>query len=249
MNHIKTLSAGAWARIRTFFQYDISRTIFFELTFAGTISALLYLRHIQYFDIEIRSYIIVLLLFWALLAMLGFFIPMIRGTRVIAVSGLREPGIPIQLNLEARGGFIAGRKIGFEAKIIQLGEPGRDSQEEFRQVYDNFDIGFIGSIAIPIQPGKFLQGSPEAGGISLNKKTLKVRTTIMFNSPGEHAPMFFFHKAGDPKDYGGPLPETLLKDKLVVSPPETWVSLKSYAITYALTLVILLLTLVQLRLL
>jgi hypothetical protein len=61
--------------------------------------------------------------------------------------------------------------------------------------------------------------------------------------------MLLFKKTGDPKTYGGPVPESLLRQTLKVSPAEGWVGLKNYAIMYSLTLIILMLTLVQLRLL
>ncbi|HAU07926.1 MAG: hypothetical protein UW46_C0001G0082 [Candidatus Yanofskybacteria bacterium GW2011_GWF1_44_227] len=237
------------SNIKTFFRYDISRTTVFELIFAFVIAILLFLKHINYFNFEIRNYILSLFLFWAFLAMQGFFIPIVREGWTIGIPGSKgpnHPGIPLHLDLESRGGFIAGRIISLRAKVMNLGA-NENSFEEFKGIYREFNFAFFSSIGVPVEDGKFLEGQPQAGGISLSPQKLKARASIIFNSPGEYEPITLFYKINDLKQYGGSISESMLKQKLRVSPAENWIVLRNYAITYALTLVILLLTLIQLK--
>lgn len=235
------------AKLTTFLQYDLSRTEAFEFTFAISVGFLIYANYSNILGLGLRPYIASLVIFWAVLAMRGFFIPAVRESWVISVSSNKPPGIPILVQLESRGGFIAGRKISFKAQVIQL-QDDRDSIAEFHDMYSKYSVVFFNSIRLPIESGKFLQGQPQAGGIELNQHVIKDKITILFSTPGEYQPMFLFEKKGDPKPYGGPMPENLLNQKLKVSPAENWVALRNYAITYALTLIILLLSLVQLQL-
>lgn len=239
------------AEIATFFRYDLSRSTLFELVFPVLAAILLYAQNTNLLEKDLRSYIVAVFLGWAFLAMFGFFIPIIREIWVIGLPNTPTPGpgVPVRLQMESRGGFIAGRKIRIVADVIslELGK-GLESHGEFKKIYKNIDIAFMDSIAVPITDGKILKGSPEAGGVRLTPEKMKASKTIVFNSPGTFNPMIFFDKQNDPQHYGGPMPENLLNRKLTVSPAESWVGLRNYAITYSLTLVILLLTLVQLNL-
>ncbi|TSC85510.1 MAG: hypothetical protein G01um10148_896 [Parcubacteria group bacterium Gr01-1014_8] len=234
-------------QIKTFFRYDLSRTAGFEFIFAASAGLLIYANSQDSLGIDTGIYIVFLLIFWALLAMTGFFVPRVQQSWVVSITGNRQPGIPLRIGPTARGGFIAGRKIVLSVRIIPL-QNDRNSEQEFREYYSKFSVVFFNSIEIPIDEGCFLGGEPGAGDIELSHQKMHEEKTIMFNFSGEYIPTFLFERIADPTHYGGPMPDNLLKQKLVVSPAENWIALRNYSITYALTLIILLLSLAQLEL-
>jgi hypothetical protein len=232
------------SRIRTFFFIDFSKKSLLEVIFFLSIIIIL-LISIYYPSFKPRDLIIFIVLSWASLALLGFFIPTIKHHFIFLHPGPVQPGIPILFQIKSKGGFIAGKKIKVFAKILNI-HRDRDSKQEFLNYYDEFSIVCLASIALPIKAGKFLQGMPEAGGLKIDMKKCKGKGNILFNSPGSYRLRTFCKKMGDSTR----LYSDELKDRqhiLRVSPSETYVSLRNNQIMYSLTLVVLLITILQLK--
>jgi len=237
------------SHIYTAFYYDFSIKGVIEVLFPSIIIGLFVINR-YYFTFEVKNWIIFVFLLWAGLALIGFFIPTAReyvtfgqGTKETKHN---EPGIPVRLNIKSKGGFIAGRKIKISAKIVNL-DKNTDSKKEFLEKFDEFSIVYFNSFKLPLDKGGYLEGSPDAGGIFINMKKLRGRATIIFNSPGA----FFFRTIYKFKGEEGLNSQLFnnneLAKPLFISPHESYMSLRNYAIGYSLTLIILLLTALQLK--
>lgn len=184
--------------------------------------------------------IIFVLISWALLAIMGFFIPRITHSFVFS----KTKDIPIVLKVSSKGGFVAGQRINISAKIVNL--PTEDSKQKFRDNFEEFDLVYFRSVAFPIQDAKFLEGEPSCGGAVLNMKTCKGKATIVFNRPGVFFPTILYKNKSD-----GTLGKTMFEGDndiaLLVSPTENYVQFRFFSITYGLTLLILLVTLISLK--
>jgi hypothetical protein len=230
---------------KAFLYIDFLKRNLIEILFALAILTIMLVSQ-YYTSLESKKWVIVLLLVWAFLALLGFFIPTIKQRFVFGYPGQKTTFIPILLEIKSKGGFIAGRKIRLLAKVINI-QKDIDSKQEFRNKYDEFSIVYFQSIRLPIKPSRFLEGNPETGGVTINIKNCKGKATILFSSPGGYKPRTLYKIKGNPKLLSDEVTSPL-DPRLTVTPSETYVSLRNYAITYSLTLVILLLTILQLKL-
>lgn len=246
---IRALLSEMWFGTLSFFD-DLSRSTFYEVVFAGFIVSLLLWTHFNLYDTSVRLQIVSLFFLWAFLALQGFFIPTVRESWSVAIGGNlegpgpKDPGVPLQIKFESRGGFIAGRKIRIHMRVLEIGNEASIAKK-FTDTYAEASFVFFQSVSLPFRLGKMLKGAPESGGITIKGGIHRAKSAIMFQSPGEFSPMVMFTLVGNPRQFGGPIPEGPMSHKLKVSPSENWVSLRNYCITYALTLVILLLTLIQ----
>jgi len=185
--------------------------------------------------------IIFLLISWSILAILGFFIPVI--TQSFVFSGVRN--IPIVLKTSSKGGFIAGQKIQIKAKIVNL--PDEDSKMKFRDTFKEFDIVYFKSVAFPIQKTKYLEGKPSCGGASINIAACKGQATIAFNAPDKYTLTILYTLKNDDTRRSVTIDDDRIETALVISPAENYVLFRFFSITYGLTLLVLLIALMSLR--
>ena len=237
------------SRLYNYFYHDFQKKTSIEVLLPVLIILIFIISNYFYY-FNAKTPIILLFFIWAILALTGFFIPSIKIVHVLALPG-KQPekpasSIPILINLKAKGGLIAGRKIRFSAKIVDL-EKGIDSKRNFKDTHDELSLVFFNSIAVPIKRGKFLEGSPSAGGIKITSDKYQDKADIMFNLPGEYAFKIITKKKNDPRQYMDELKGNATFT-IKVSPSEHYISLRNYSITYSLTLIILLLTALQLKL-
>ena len=228
------------SHIKTSLFLDYSRII--ELILPILIAYLLIYFH-YHPESSLRFQFIFLFLLWFILALVGFFIPTITLSNILAFPGPQEPGIPILIKIKSKGGFIAGRKIKLSAEVINISTQ-RNSKKEFQDYYEKCSIAYFNSIKLPIKKGKFLEGTPDVGNITINIEKCKGNVSILYNSPGIYTPIITYKtKRGPVKKINADKDEHAIK----ISPSENYISLRNYAITYSLTLVILLLTILQLK--
>lgn len=229
--------------IRTFLYIDFSKRnlveIFFPLAILGVILTSTYHPYI-----EPRRWVLLLFILWAVLALLGFFIPSIKETISFGYPGSRTLYIPILLEIKSKGGFIAGRKIKLVANVVNISKDV-DSKQEFRDSFDEFSIVFFNSIQVPIKAGRFLEGKPEAGGVIVNINKCKGKATIIFNSPGKFKVRTIYRNKNNRQVQTDLINNPQIEQSITVSPPENYISLRNNQITYSLTLIILLLALLQ----
>lgn len=220
---------------------DRTARVFTEcaFTFIGILLFILYKANLTLTNFPI----IFLLISWSILAILGFFIPVI--TQSFTFSGVRN--IPIVLKASSKGGFIAGQKIQIKTKVVNL--PGEDTKKRFRDTFEQFDIIYFKSVAFPIQKTKFLEGEPSCGGASINIATCKGQGTIAFNAPGRHTLTILYKAKGDNTPRSAKIDDNKVETALTISPAENYVQFRFFSITYGLTLLVLLIALISLEML
>jgi len=236
INIVKILVARIYNEIKF---SDITTRLTVEYVFAIIIIVLFFLHRSNNIGSEP---IIFILISWALLAIMGFFIPKITHSFVFS----KTKDIPIVLKVSSKGGFIAAQRIDISAKIVNL--PNEDSKQKFRNNFEEFDIVYFKSVAYPIQKTKFLEGEPSCGGVSINMKTCKGNATIAYNKPGMDFPTVLYKNKSD-GTFGKTIFEGDSEMALMVSPAENYIQCRFFSITYGLTLLILLVTLISLKVL
>ena len=230
------------SHIKTFLYLDSSRRII-ELIPPILIAYLLIFSRYNP-ESNLRLPVIFLFLLWSILALIGFFIPTITLSYILAFPVPSKPVIPVRIIIKSKGGFIAGRKIKILADVVNVSKQ-INSKKEFQEYYDEFSIAYFHSIRLPIEKGNFLEGTPEAGGVSINIEKCKGNASILFNSPGKYMPTMVYKPKNDSNPILRKINNELVESSITISPSENYISLRNYAITYSLTLVILLLTILQ----
>lgn len=218
---------------------DRTTRVFIEYLFIATAIILFLLYKMQIITTNVP--IIFLLIGWAFLAIVGFFIPKI--TQAFVFSSIAQ--IPIVFKASAKGGFVAGQKINIKARIVNL--PNEDTKKRFSNSFDEFDLVYFRSVAFPIQQTEFLEGEPSCGGISLDMKTGEGRATIAFNTPDRYYFTILYKRKGNEEKMKAEMDKQRIETALTVSPAENYVQFRFFSITYGLTLLVLLVTCISLE--
>lgn len=200
--------------------------------------------------------IIFLFVIWAMLGFFGFFVPSCKFFYTFSAPGSEnippDFGIPISMTLSSEGGFIANRKIKVKIKVMDLTDNNGKvvkSKKDFLNLYDEFSVIYFNSIRIPLRIGGFINSQPEAGGVFLidkNNKFLEAESHVLFNSIGDYYATIIYRKVNDSSPHFQKMEnENFIDSQLCVSPAENYVSIRNYSVMYALTVIMLLLTLIQ----
>ncbi|MFA6160499.1 MAG: hypothetical protein WC678_05485 [Parcubacteria group bacterium] len=202
------------------------------------------------------KFIVSLFLIWATFGFFGFFITSCKFFYTFSAPGSEniplDFGIPISMTLSSRGGFIANRKIKIKIEVMDLTDNNGKiirKKEDFLNLYDEFQIVYFNSVRIPLRMGGFINNQPESGGVCLidkKNRLLKSESHILFNSIGDYYGTILYKKNGDQNSHHQEMKnENFIYSQLCVSPAENYVSIRNYSVMYALTVIILLLTFIQ----
>jgi len=243
-----------WTYIRTFFRIDFYWKSFLELLFPLSIAGLIALQQI-YPSADYKSVIVLIFLLWSMLAMIGFFIPIVKNRAMILIPGEKktgppnDPGIPVIIKWSAKGAFIASKPIRICAKIVNL-QANVESKNEFKKCYKEFSIAFFNSVQLPLKKGRYCEGDDyDAGGVTINMDKLRGSSSIYFSSPGAYLPVMIYKYVDDDNMRMDPLfkekENLMFHQAIVVSPPEVYLDIRNQQITYSLTIVVTLLALMQ----
>ncbi|MFA5128734.1 MAG: hypothetical protein WC445_02070 [Patescibacteria group bacterium] len=243
--------------IYSLFYYDFSIRRVIEFAFP-IIIVLLFIVDKFFLEIyNIKYYIIFIFIAWAGLALIGFFIPFVKENMLI-LHPSNSPeinkfpdgpgGIPIEIIIKARGGFIAGRKIRIKASVKKFDEI--DTLSVFKDSFDEFSLAWFNSFKYPIELGERM-GVQSAGGVEIKPGKLNGRATIIFNSRGEYSFKSLYRFRGEMKMHSGNYGTTNdeFVKKINISPSENYITLRNFSINYSLMLIVLLLTIIQLKIL
>ncbi|HRY82924.1 MAG TPA: hypothetical protein P5232_04490 [Candidatus Moranbacteria bacterium] len=245
----KIIKIKTW--IKEFFLFDGPKRYFIEIA----VAVFIFFGILYGFN---SKFIVFLFLIWAIFGFFGFFITSCKFFYTFSAPGSEniplDFGIPISMTLSSKGGFIANRKIKIKIEVMDLTDNNGKvikRKEDFLNLYDEFQIVYFNSIKIPLKIGGFINNQPEAGGVCLidkNKKFLKAESDILFNSIGDYYGTILYKKVNDSNPHHQKMEnKNFMDSQLCISPAENYVSIRNYSVMYALTVIILLLTLIQAR--
>jgi len=235
------------------FYYDFSIRRVIEFSFPIVIF-ILFIVNKYYINIhDIKYYISVIFILWSGLALIGFFIPSIKEL-ILIMHPCNNPkidnfpngpgGIPIELKIKARGGFIAGRKIKIKATVKKF-DKKIDIMSEFKKSFDKFSLVWFDSFCYPIVFGSQI-GTQSAGGVEIKPGKSKGRAIIIFNTQGDYGFRSIYKFKGDDTERSENY-EKIRRNRIIISPSENSIALRNFSISYSLTLIVLFFTILQLH--
>ena len=148
------------------------------------------------FNVISQIWFIIIILIWAVLAIIGFFIPTISQWFNFTCPGVSRHAalIPVVVKATTTGGFIAGQRITIKAYIVNFSKQ-IDSKTQFRDTFDYFSIRYYKSFEYPLKKGKdFLVGEPTAGGLDMDMTICSGEGNIMFNASAKYRITIHFIK-------------------------------------------------------
>ncbi len=235
---------------QTYYYYNFSVKRILELTLLFAVVILLfwhnYICHIEH----LRRYIVFILSSWSFFAFIGLFVPNANETFTFGITTDStpegHPGVPLKMQLSSSGGFIAGKRISMDLQVLNL-DSNNNTKQIFRDSISELSVVYFSSISVPFDKGKYLEGTPEAGGVSIDMKTLKGKSDVIFNSPGEYNYVVILkHKKSGQQQVIKNGENNVISSKIHISSHSTYVSIRNYSISYSFTIIIIILTLIQL---